>query len=316
MSDELRQNQDSGDNPVLRTAEQVEPDGSTRQWLTKLLLVVLGLVEFLGALAAVVGAVWFLPRWTGTWLVFAPADERLINLPSNMLLSVSVLLLIIAIITICLPWTVWQARHAVRNGLGLAVVAGLICLNLWLYYKHLRQPYQLAVFRTSERTRDSIVKAASVGDITTVTRLLDEGADPNSYAVVPTHVSDMPPTVLISALEIKNSAIASLLLSRGADPELAGDARLPVDEAMGNDDIKSLDALFKAGARVDGEGEWIPLHYAVQFCSPYVLAALLKYHPNLERKNSAGMTAAQWAIWVGREDNALVLKSVMKEKYK
>jgi len=124
------------------------------------------------------------------------------------------------------------------------------------------------------------VRAAREGDRETLERLLDAGAPVDACNEV------------------------SLLLGRGADPELPnGRGQTPLAGVAFKGDIESARLLIDAGARVDAAGPdgRTPLMYAAMFDRLELLDLLLKAGADRERADAQGQRPLSLARTMGAQ---------------
>lgn len=100
-----------------------------------------------------------------------------------------------------------------------------------------------ALAKSRQQLRDmALIKAVGDGDVPAATRMLDEGADPNSR-------DDDQVTALTTAADNGNDDIARLLLEKGADPNLPGDyGTPPLTIAAEFGDLELVKLLLDHGA--------------------------------------------------------------------
>jgi hypothetical protein len=132
-----------------------------------------------------------------------------------------------------------------------------------------------------------LIGAARSGDDEVVKSFIQEGANVNA----PTN---LPP------LQVAWGArVVKLLIAAGANVNAAALEGLesPLGHAAQTGEADSIDALIKAGAKVDGRSSdgATPLMYAAQRCSPEAVKVLLKAGADPQAKDNAGSGAIKYA---------------------
>jgi len=195
---------------------------------------------------------------------------------------------------------------------------------------------------------DELVQAANAGDLATVKRLIEAGADPNSVdqygmGALLTFHPEVTRFLLehgadpdVQRNENINPVIAGvcgdveclrLMLEAGADPNLASDhnGEVALHFVASGECVDSVKLLLKHGAdpnlrtkpgmRTYGfwrdarvKGE-TPLHRAAAFCSPEVIQLLLDAGADPTIRDANNDTPLSWASWYNRD------KSVIDQLY-
>jgi ankyrin repeat protein len=151
---------------------------------------------------------------------------------------------------------------------------------------------------------DSFVRffrAVNVDDARTVTRLLNEGFDPNA-------VNTQGQPALVQALRDESPRVVEVLL---AHPQLRLDATTAADEtalmmAALAGQLGFVKQLAERGAQINREG-WTPLHYAASSMEPPVVAYLLQRGALVDAPSPNRTTPLMMAARYGVEDSALLL---------
>ena len=148
----------------------------------------------------------------------------------------------------------------------------------------------LAAFRLSAAADldSKLLDAAEKGDISTISVLLDGGADPNAGAP------------LSFAASNGHVRAVSLLLDAGADAnEMGGRAFGPLHFAALAGHAQAVDALLDAGADPNAEGEFsptTPLHWAAQMGHVRAIVALLGAGADAYAKDISGRIPLELAL--------------------
>lgn len=162
-----------------------------------------------------------------------------------------------------------------------------------------------------------LIDAVKGGNLDEVQRLLNSGANPNSFYQNSTPVLNRYTTVLGLAVSNKNVEIARLLLERGADVnENTFDAyrSLALTEdnfsrAVYNEDIKMMQLLIEHHANPQGNNQISPLIVEVQNIK--VLDFLMKHGASINTVGVSGRTALANAIY---NQNVNLVKAILKYK--
>lgn len=157
-----------------------------------------------------------------------------------------------------------------------------------------------------EGSRPPLTRAARGGDLDTIKRLLDGGADVNA----PDSEEGWPP--LFHAVDKRQAAAVVLLLERGANPNLRANALVPLEVAAAQPDPAIMQILLAHGADVGvrGPGGATALTVAVSGgamtdldlpllggCHPATVRALLAHDPT---QRLGDTIAARRALWFAK----------------
>lgn len=174
------------------------------------------------------------------------------------------------------------------------------------WFRKSRQAFVwLAIFGfCSAAWADSFVRffrALNLDDARTVTRLLNQGFDPNA-------VNEQGQPALVQALRDESPQVAAVLL---AHPQLRLEATTPANEtalmmAAIKGQVDFVKQLAERGAQINREG-WTPLHYAASSPEPAVVAYLLDRGAAIDAPSPNRTTPLMMAARYGAEDSALLL---------
>ncbi len=137
-----------------------------------------------------------------------------------------------------------------------------------------------------------IHEAAQDGDLDTLQRLLDEGADVNA--------PDVAGTPLHWGLFSRNPDVLRLLLDRGADPNLEGSLGTPLKSATLQGDVQVVRWLLDAGADPNRGRRGLALHVAARYGRLDLVALLLERGADIEARSPEGHTALHEASHQGQ----------------
>jgi len=152
--------------------------------------------------------------------------------------------------------------------------------------------------------REDLHKAALKGDIATVRRLLDGGADidaQNSDSFTPLHLAALG----------GHLAVVRLLIEKGASMEATtrnGMTPLHVAAYRGQADVAEF--LLEKGANPNARGEdWTPLHLAAEESgdSAETVEVLLRYGGEVDARLDDGQTPLMCAAYRGNPEAVRVL---------
>jgi ankyrin repeat protein len=139
--------------------------------------------------------------------------------------------------------------------------------------------------------------------------LIEGGADPNTTFVIPKSISpgpDVDSTVLLMAIDLRQTAVFEALLANGADVNLAntlGDT--PLIEAVSEGYLEYLDPLLERGAdphKARAREQANALHFAVAFNRPEAVEKLLAAGADPKVRARDGRTAIDVARQKGFDD--------------
>ena len=155
------------------------------------------------------------------------------------------------------------------------------------------------------RLEQEILLASQVGDLETVTALLQRGVSPSSAS------PQSGITALMLAVQTSRHAVMEALLDAGCDVEQRDhDRRTAMSHAARLGDAQAIELLAGRGADVDAldaEGS-TPLTGAAFWCRDENVRALLRLGADTRAVNADGETAADIARRVGRSDLALEIE--------
>ncbi|MFQ5809175.1 MAG: ankyrin repeat domain-containing protein [Armatimonadota bacterium] len=173
-----------------------------------------------------------------------------------------------------------------------------------------------------------IFQAAVNGDVAQVTKLLADGANPNSRGIagcVPLHFATRgghPEVVKVLlahkadvnakdakgrmplhwAAQFGEAEVAKALLERGADVNAKDeDGDSPLHDAASMGEAEVAKALLERGADVNAKDDfgWTPLHEAVDAGGTGMAGFLLEHEADVDPRNDDGDTPLHWAAWKG-----------------
>lgn len=153
--------------------------------------------------------------------------------------------------------------------------------------------------------------AAKAGDLTLVQNQIDKGDDVNTRLV-----GDVG-TALINAARHHHDEVVALLLENGADPDIStsqGPAILHAAHAANDGGLKTIEALIKGGADVDGVHQgwgYTALHRAIRFKSPKTVKLLLKHGADPLFGDGKGRTPLNIAKEVGNQQIITILEEAI-----
>ena len=146
---------------------------------------------------------------------------------------------------------------------------------------------------------DSLFVAALVGDITWVSKHLEDGKSVNK-------IIDNKFTSLLVAAKEGHIKIAELLISQGADVDL----KLPIIGAINRDQIGMVETLIDKGANINLKGSdgRTPLHFAARKGLKKIAALLINQGANVNEKDNYTITPLHEAAgWGHKEFVALLI---------
>lgn len=157
----------------------------------------------------------------------------------------------------------------------------------------------------SATTINTVTKAISAGDATTLAKILD--ADPE---VVSSRLADGN-TLLHVACKFCNVQAVALLLKHGADVNDVQPAtfRIPLHYAALSSDHAVVQVLVDHCANIEHRSSenCTPLHYACMLGSPDVVARLIELGADIESESLAGNKPLHLAYMFSRADVVRVL---------
>ena len=159
---------------------------------------------------------------------------------------------------------------------------------------------------TTSFSSSSLVNSASTGDVATVSRLIDQGADVNEK-------DEVGITPLVGAAHYGSKVIVALLIAKGADVNLTDNySETPLHMAAkeGYEDIAEL--LISKGAEINAKDNLgnTPLHKAALNDQNDVAQLLLAKGANPDMENSSGVTP----IMIANEKANFELQGIL-DKY-
>lgn len=156
---------------------------------------------------------------------------------------------------------------------------------------------------------EALNQACSQGDLGRVNRLLDDGADINTF------FQGRWERPLCTAIKTDNERLFWLLVVKGADTNLKQEKlcsfQEPLSYAVKIDNLSFVKKILKNGAQINGfeESHNIPLHVAAQMKMPNMLNFLLSRHPFVDKRSSDGASALVKAV---QGESTVMVEALLK----
>jgi uncharacterized protein len=176
-------------------------------------------------------------------------------------------------------------------------VLGLVVLAVAGFF-HISQP--------ADANNSSLNQAVNRGDYTQVSRLLNQGANPNGYS------SSMREGSLLHTAVLKGDVENTrLLLERGANPNTSnGRGITPLYDAVARDQVQIVTLLLNHGANPNSEAAGVPpLHKAIERDRVSIVRLLLERGADPNTPDAYGKTPMDYA----RKHNQVAIQQLLQQ---